>query len=552
MTDALRYWHTLRHLKPVQIYGRLWFRLHRPSPDLRPAPAVRPTERGLVRCVRQPSMSGPATFRFLSVEREASAAADWNRPGWPKLWLYNLHYFDDLNADAAAARVEWHRALVSRWVAENPPAAGNGWEPYPLSLRLVNWVKWLAAGNAPEPGMVDSLAVQTRWLMRRLEWHLLGNHLLANAKALVFAGTFFAGPEADAWRQQGLAILRREHAEQILTDGGHFERSPMYHAIILEDLLDLVQLALLWPGVIEATTEAAWRRDAGRMLDWLQAMTHPDGEIAFFNDAAIGIAPNLAALTVYAGALGIAAEESPRIGNPGRRRLLPGSGYLRAEAGAAVLLADVGEIGPDYLPGHAHADTLSFELSVFGQRVVVNSGTSEYGLGAERLRQRGTAAHSTVQIDDADSSEVWSGFRVARRARPLGRTLDGLDEAGEKNGTVILGCAHDGYLRLPGRPMHRREWRLTPGSLRITDRIEGGFGGAVARFHLHPAITAHGDGVFGELKLSDGHRIRWSASGGVVRIVGSTWHPEFGKSVAGHCIELELEGPDAVMEFAWA
>jgi uncharacterized heparinase superfamily protein len=545
MTDALRYWHTLRHLKPAQIYGRLWFRLYRPSPDLRPAPALRRAERGWVRCARQPSMPGPATFRFLSVEREASAADDWNRPDWPKLWLYNLHYFDDLNADDAAARVAWHRALIVRWIAENPPAAGNGWEPYPLSLRLVNWVKWLSAGNAPDPGMADSLAVQTRWLMKRLEWHLLGNHLLANAKALVFAGTFFAGPEADAWRQQGLAILRREHAEQILNDGGHFERSPMYHAIILEDLLDLVQLALLWPGVIEAATVAAWRRDAGRMLDWLQAMTHPDGEIAFFNDAAIGIAPNLAALTVYASALGVVVEESPRIGNPGRRRLLPDSGYLRAEAGAAVLLADVGEIGPDYLPGHAHADTLSFELSVFGQRVVVNSGTSEYGLGAERLRQRGTAAHSTVQIDGADSSEVWSGFRVARRARPLGRTLDEDDDA------VILGCAHDGYRRLPGRPLHRREWRLTPGGLRITDRIEGGFVGAVARFHLHPAITAHGDGVFGELELSDGHRIRWSASGGAVRIVGSTWHPEFGQSVAGHCIELELEGPHAVMEFSW-
>ena len=542
LSRPLLYFHTLRYLKPIQFYGRLLFRLRRPKADLRPAPALRQASGGWMRCARRSSMLGPATFRFLSVTRDAAAAGDWNRTDWPKLWVYNLHYFDDLNAADAAARVAWHRALVSRWIAENPPAGGNGWEPYPLSLRLVNWVKWLAAGNAPEAGMVDSLAVQARWLMNRLEWHLLGNHLLANAKALVFAGTFFAGAEADTWRQQGLAILRREYAEQILADGGHFERSPMYHAIILEDLLDMIQLALRWPGVIDAATVAGWRQSAARMLAWLTAMTHPDGEIAFFNDAAFGIAPNLAALTAYASVLGIAAEESPSR----QRRLLPDSGYLRAETDEAVLLADVGEIGPDYLPGHAHADTLSFELSVFGQRVVVNSGTSEYGLGAERLRQRGTAAHSTVQIDGADSSEVWSGFRVARRARPLGRTLD------EEGGVVILGCAHDGYARLPGRPLHRREWRLTSGGLRIIDRVEGGFGRAVARFHLHPAITAHGEGVFGELELSDGHRIRWSASGGVVRIVGSTWHPEFGQSVAGHCIELELEGPHAVMEFAWA
>lgn len=541
----LLYWHTLRHLKPVQFYGRLWFRLYRPRPDLRPPPPVRPVAEAWNPCARAASMTGPARFRFLSVTREAPAAADWNRADWPKLWLYNLHYFDDLNADGATAREAWHRALVARWIAENPPGTGNGWEPYPLSLRLVNWIKWVAGGKACDEAMRASLAVQARWLTRRIEWHLLGNHLLANAKALVFAGCFFHGDEAAGWRSKGLAILRREHAEQILPDGGHFERSPMYHAVILEDLLDLIQLARCYPGTVDAETEVAWRRDASRMLDWLTAMSHPDGEIALFNDAAFGIAPKLAALTAYAGALGVAAAESPRIGNPGRRRLLPDSGYLRAEAGPAVLLADVGEIGPDYLPGHAHADTLSFELSLFGHRLVVNSGTSEYGLGGERLRQRGTAAHSTLQIDDADSSEVWSGFRVARRARPLERALR------EDGDALILECGHDGYLRLPGRPLHRREWRLTDHGLCVTDRVGGGFARAVARFHLHPEIAVHGEGAFGELHLPDGHRIRWSAKGGVVRVESSTWHPRFGEALPSRVLELELDGSQAVMEFAW-
>ena len=538
----LLYFHTLRYLKPIQFYGRLLFRLRRPKADLRPAPALRHASGVWLRCARRPSMPGPATFRFLSVTRDAAAAADWNRPDWPKLWLYNLHYFDDLNADDAVARLEWHRALMARWIAENPPAGGNGWEPYPLSLRLVNWVKWMAAGNVPTADVMQSLAVQARWLMSRLEWHLLGNHLLANAKALVFAGTLFTGAEADTWRQQGLAILHREHAEQILADGGHFERSPMYHAIILEDLLDLIQLALRWPGVIDAGTVAGWRQTAGRMLGWLAAMTHPDGEIAFFNDAAIGIAPSLAALTAYASALRITAEESPSR----QRRLLPDSGYLRTEAGDAVLLADVGEIGPDYLPGHAHADTLSFELSLSGQRVVVNSGTSEYGLGAERLRQRGTAAHSTVQIDGADSSEVWSGFRVARRARPTGFT------ANMEAAAVAVSCAHDGYRRLPGRSLHRRNWHMTTQGLRVSDAIEGGFRDAVARYYLHPTVTVSATGNDGVLTLTDGHIIRWSVTGGAARVVAATWHPEFGQSIPSKCIELVFKGPQVTMEFSWA
>ena len=124
--------------------------------------------------------------------------------------------------------------------------------------------------------------------------------------------------------------------------------------------------------------------------------------------------------------------------------------YLRVADRDMVALLDVGEVGPDYLPGHAHADTLSFEMSVFGQRVVVNSGTSCYGLGAERSRQRGTSAHSTVEVNGMDSSEVWGGFRVGRRARPFDVVVE------ETGRGVEVACSHDGYRRLPGQPVHRR------------------------------------------------------------------------------------------------
>src|SRR5690606_5224257 len=131
------------------------------------------------------------------------------------------------------------------------------------------------------------------------------------------------------------------------------------------------------------------------------------------NDSALGIAPALPALRNYASALGLPLPSSTQPS----ARLLPASGYARMAAGAAVLLADVAPVGPDHLPGHAHADTLSFELSLNGRRVLVNGGTSTYENDAERLRQRGTASHNTVVVDGHDSSEVWGAFRVARRAR---------------------------------------------------------------------------------------------------------------------------------------
>src|SRR5690606_15320930 len=158
------------------------------------------------------------------------------------------------------------------------------------------------------------------------------------------------------------------------------------------------------------------RQGVSPMLHWLRVMTHPDGDIALFNDAALGIAPPLAALEAYADLVGV-SRDSTELAS---LEALAESGYVRLTVGPAVLIADVGLVGPDYLPGHAHADTLSFELSLHGRRVLVNGGTSTYEANAERLRQRGTAAHNTVVVDGQDSSEVWSAFRVARRARPWG------------------------------------------------------------------------------------------------------------------------------------
>ncbi len=539
-----RYFHTVRHLRPVQVYGRLWFRAAGPKPDLRAAPPLRGAAASWSPCARRASMTGPTTLELVGAERTVASAGDWNRPDWPKLWLYNAHYFDDLAASDADARAAWHRALVARWIAENPPGLGNGWEPYPTSPRIVNWIRWGLSGHPLDAAVVQSLAVQARWLRRRLEVHLLGNHLWANAKALVFAGAFFAGAEADAWRAVGLAILRREEGEQILADGGHFELSPMYHALILEDVLDLVQLGRTFPDAVAAGDVARWRETAARMLHWLRVMSHPDGEIAFFNDAATGVARSYAALAAYARSQGVPAPDEPLADLVP----LPQSGYVRMAAGPAVAIVDVARIGPDYLPGHAHADTLSFELSLGGQRVLVNGGTSTYETGTQRLRERGTALHDTVTVDGEDSSEVWGSFRVARRARPFDVKW-GRDEA------VVLRveAAHDGYWRLPGRVVHRRRWELRPQGLRVIDTVEGRFREAIARFRFAPGLAVRitderaSGGVAGA-PIS----LRWRAHGAREAVVeAGAWHPRFGAAESVEVLALPLAASVLETTFSW-
>ena len=536
-SDIARLFNTARHLRPVQVYGRAMFRLSRPTPDCSRAPALRsPGGHWVHPAERRPSLVGATRFRLLNAEHDLDQSG-WDDPSIAKLWRYNQHYFDDLNAEGAASRAAWHRALLGRWVSENPPAGGTGWEPYPTSLRMVNWTKWMLSGNAMPEACVQSLAVQARWLCRRLEWHLLGNHLFVNAKALVFAGCAFDGPESDGWLRRGVDILLGQIPEQILPDGGQFERSPMYHALALEDMLDLLNACRAFPGRAEPLAAVVAQRIAG-MRCWLAAMCHPDGEVSFFNDCAIGVHPCPAELNRYARELGLG--DTPAIADG--LTLLQDSGYARLQSGPAVAIVDVGRIGPDYLPGHAHADTLSFEFSLNGRRVLVNSGTSEYGVGPERLRQRGTAAHNSLTIDDMDSSEVWGGFRVARRARPLDlRVEPGTDPA--------ISCAHDGYRRLAGRPLHRRRWRMSRHAFEIEDLADAA--GRV-RTHWHAGdgvrFIPHGDGR--QYRL-DPLGAQLAFSGARADCVRSTWHPEFGITVSNESLIAQPSGAESAVRITW-
>ena len=406
---------TLRYLKPVQVFARLWNKLPRGGVSDRRLEATYETRPKTAFPKYYRSWDGKDAFTFLNETHRISAALDWNNSSWKKLWLYNLHYFDCLRQEGkGTAEIDAAVGLMRRWISENPVGRGNGWESYPISLRVVNWIKFFqklrASGNLPSSAdlteIETSLAIQVRWLRKRLEYHLLANHLLANAKALVFAGWYFGGTEdgitcageASGWLRKGMDIYRRELPEQVLDDGAHFELSSMYHAIILEDVLDCYNI----------TGSDLFRDYASRMLVGLELLTGPDGQLAMFNDAADGIAQPPAVLRDYAIALNIA---------PSLHGGSNVSGYVKLKAGDWTLLAKCGNIGPDYQPGHAHADSLSFELWKGERKVVSDTGTDRYVVDEERKRQRGTAAHNTVIIDGKDSSEVWAGHRVARRAR---------------------------------------------------------------------------------------------------------------------------------------
>ncbi|UPR55354.1 alginate lyase family protein [Vibrio sp. ED004] len=527
MNRILNLYHTIKYLKPIQLKNRVSRKLSKVSLrdlfiELNSTTTCWQPFAVLPSCYQ-----GSRQFKFLNV---VDVVSDWNDKNKAKLWLYNLHYFDDLNQLGWQDRTDIHTGLIDTWIAQNPPMMGNGWEPYTISLRSVNWIKWFLSGNEPKSEWVSSLSLQVQALDQQLEYHLLGNHLFANAKGLVFAGCFFKGKDAKAWLKRGLAILEKEVPEQILADGGNFELTPMYHNTILADILDLYHLSLVYPDLIPSEIQSAWYEYILKMFKWAEQMEHPDGDISFFNDSAFGIAPRLKSLKEYAEILNI--ELAPPIGE--QVTLLKDSGYVVAKVNEIKLITDVAKVGPDYIPGHAHADTLSFEFSIGNQRVFVNSGTSIYGLGEERLRQRKTETHNTVVVDGEDSSEVWSGFRVARRAYPSNVEIKVNEQ------TVSVECSHDGYMRLPGKVIHTRNWQLTPESLVVSDSLTGKFNDAQAHYHLHPDIQVLNDDEL-IIQLPDNRKYGVKVEGGDTVILDSTWHPEFGLSVANKKLLVDFK-----------
>lgn len=414
---------------------------------------------------------------LLGMTRETS----WEQSDEPRLWRFHLHYWDWAWGLAAAPDRLAARAVFARlwrsWEASAAFGHGDAWHPYPTALRAWSWCglhRELAAGSEIEPGLVAGLAVHAGFLRRHLEYDVGGNHLVKGLKALVGLAVFFAD---DRLLRLAMRRLTRQLAIQVLGDGGHYERAPAYHCQVLADLIDIADL-LRAAGQAPARelTEAV-----SRMRRWLAAVLAPDGRVPMLNDGYPVSGEVVALLKPGPDPL---TSDSPLI-------MLPATGLVRARAGGWHLLADVGLPCPRSPSAHAHADTLGCLVHVDGAPLLIDTGTSTYEAGPVRRYERSTAAHNTVELDGADSTEVWGTFRVGRRTR-----VSGLAARADSSG-IACEAVQDGFRHLPGRPRHRRRWSLTSDGLRIDDLVTGrGRHEIVVRWHLAPGSAIRpGDGA---------------------------------------------------------
>ncbi len=473
---------------------------------------------------------------FLNESREFGERIDWRRPtpDAPLLWRFHLHYHEFLldllrpeNDDPRAAF--WR--IVEDWIHNNQPesAAANeaAWHPYCISRRLPIWMMVWAEFPPPvaqQSVILESLHEQAAFLATHLEWDLRGNHLLQNLTTLSLASVFFRGPMADCWRKKALRLLQTQLQEQVLEHGEHVERAPMYHAQMLQALLDVRDAS----AGVDEELERLCRRVGERMASWLAAVLPPDGRIPLLSDGGFGECPTPAVLLRRAGvesehAISLKPMDEKASRDPAT---LNGDAWIWRD-GNNFLLFDTGPVGPDWLPAHAHSDLLTIEASAAGRRLFVDSGTYDYQDGEMRQYCRSTRAHNVLQVDGAEQCDAWSRFRMGYRGWPQAA------EMGEQDGISWRRATHNAYRRLGVTEVGRWIGCQRNGPWVCVDWAKGrGEHQLTHWLHLHPDVDVRARGP-ASVELTIGAlvcELRFLTAGELTLEQG--WYcPEFGRRI---------------------
>lgn len=455
-----RLYHTIRYLKFIQVYHQIKYRLVRPNRVATPLEGAFAQVDLVDFPEKQKSLSFSTRvwkFSFLNLEQAFSHdSMDWSFRDYGMLWTYNLNYFDWLHQPGMSKEqgLETLSQFYSNPADKNPIIL----HPYPTSLRIINVAKFISKWDIKDDWLYYELVSDLKFLSCRLEYHLLANHLLENALALYIGGLITNQVE---FIQKGKKLLVRELKEQVLSDGMHYERSPMYHLIILERLLDALNFAKATSDDLKAKLESYAVRMTGLTMNWEDL-----DRIPMMQDSAYDIALTVPEILKYSKSL--LGDDYPSKSND-----LEDSGYRKMNSGSIRVFANVGSIGPAYQPAHAHSDELSFELFYLGTPIIVDTGISTYEKNDARFKERSSISHNCISINGQNLSDVWAGFRVGIRA---------IVESQSSSGFIQATCKAN-------RVQITRNFQVVSDGLLIEDNIENNTGlPARGSLHLHPDI----------------------------------------------------------------
>ncbi len=347
-------------------------------------------------------------------------------------WSHFLHRHHFLREAVRAASdnkrsdyLTFVERTIEDWILKHPvPVDSNGgagpsWETLTAAWRLREWL-W-AAGCL---WSYEAFREPVKLLMLRSVWehcrHLTdhkghpNNWIIVESVALALAGMCFPEfSESDEWIREGIARLEEAIAEQFFDDGVHFEISPLYHAICLHALLEVIEAA----SAIEHELPDYWRSAVERSFEYLASLCRPDFTWPSVNDA--GSAASDYTLLMLKAAEVFQRDDFRWIGSKGRYGAPPGhrsrcfthSGIVCMRSGfdtdAHLLVFRAGPAGAS----HYHDDALSLDVTAFGRTVLVDPGITTYSPDKLTEYYRCASAHTMVTVDGSGPTRSREDFR---------------------------------------------------------------------------------------------------------------------------------------------
>jgi len=531
------------------------------------------------------------------------------------VWELNRHfYFYDLGKAYYLTKDKRYAqtlmAHLESWIDQNPPGRGINWySPMENAIRLISWLWGLffisehvatlsdlspAMTHETQKKILGSIYWQTYFIEKNLSrYSSANNHLIGEALGLFWVGSLLPFlPRAKKWKKKGWDILCREIERQVFPDGVSKEQSSRY----LFFLFDLYRLAILLAKKESLTIpQVVWDR-LEKICEYMMTQMDNGGNLPDFGDSSDGLACKLHTTSFHpyrsiliTGAVWFKRgdfkgrggkmdecnfwlfgkddlelyekldedldEESPRIFPNG------GQVILRKGRGAeeTVLSLDAGPFGFLSIAAHAHADALSFTLSLGGIPILVDPGTYLYHDGGQwRYYFRGTRAHNTIEVDGQDQAISGGPFMWLTKPETVIKKVSlGQDQA-------FVHAFHKGYARLAFPLNHERSflWDRQKQSWTIDDRLETQGPHRIRQtFHFHPhcRVQSLTPGLFEVsidkpvLRLKLDSRLQPSLHRGEEDPIWGWYSGRFGEKVPAFTLvgELAIQKTETVQTLLW-
>lgn len=464
----LRLYHTIRYLKWQQIYYRFYYPVKRllyrekkiGTKNLEAAMMHRPANFpvfSIDTCLYEERTN---SFTFLNRNKTFDRGIDWKFKEYGLLWSFHLHYFDWLNDSHINVRASL--AIVNQYIDRQDNSI-LFIHSFPASLRIINWIKFVVQNDIKDDKVIENIYKQAGRLASFPEYELMANHLLLNGIALVWAGYYF---KERCFIDVGERIVRHELAEQILSDGAHFEKSVSYHSIVLRNMLDLYAACKIFS--IDAGLTRLLHAKCALMYAHLSLLNDGNNVLPCFGDSNPKMTISFEELRSVAQDLFIQCKET----------VLGVSGFKKIEGLNYKLYVNSGNVNANYQPGHNHADAFTFCLNVNGFPVIVDRGISTYERSGLRIEERATSAHNTISLNEENSSDIWSAFRMGKRAKIsfLYQDANSID------------FEHNGYYA-SYKIRHRRTILAKENIIQVKDNINGcSVDNVLVYLHFHPNV----------------------------------------------------------------